>query len=861
MGLQDSTDQPQISLAYLPPTPRQTWSALAGAAVLLLGLTVLAPFAAKPLPQVNGFIPALDATIFVTDLITASLLFAHFSITRSRALLALACGYLFSAAIVVAHGLSFPGAFSPTGHLGGNSQTTVRLYLFWHLGLPAALFAYVWLKDEGRKKAVAHTPTALVAICSVAGVLALATCTVWLATAGDALLPYARVGPDYSSALVPWLIDLTMLICAAALSVLWVFQRSALDQWLMVVMLASIVELAITALFGGPLFSLGFYTGRVFSLVTSTVVLTALLAETTRLYARVARANMLASVVKASQALSSEIELPKLIERLMTIALENAGADRGVLILPAKDEYLIQAEARATGNQVEVLMRQEPITRITCPEALVRYVICTKESVILDGTSKPSLFCGGDDYLHDRQAKSILSLPLIKQPELTGILLLEKTLTSHAFTAARIAVLELLAAQAAISLENTRLYSDLQERETKVRRLVESNIIGILIWTLDGQVLEANQAFLQTVGYEQADLESGRLRQRELTPAEWHDHDAQAVAELTTIGAANPYEKEYFRKDGSRVPVLVGGATFDERGATVAFVVDLTERRRAEAEARESEQRYREVQAALAHAGRIATMGLITASIAHEVSQPVSGAITNAHTALRWLSAPAPDIREATQALNRIVRDGNRAREVIERIRALASKAPTRKDLVELNGAVREVIELTRSEAIKNGISVRLDLTDGFLVVLGDRVQLQQVMLNLVVNAIESMSSVSHGPRELLVATGKEGLDDVLVVVQDSGPGLAESAIDRLFDAFRTTKPGGLGLGLSISRSIIEAHGGRLRVSANTPRGAVFQFTVPATRVGETVLGRDAPDARRSGARSHRNSGFRGIMA
>ena len=210
--------------------------------------------------------------------------------------------------------------------------------------------------------------------------------------------------------------------------------------------------------------------------------LAALLSETTKLYAGLARANMLASVIKASQGLSGEIELPRLIDRLMTIAIENAGADRGLLILLAGDEYLVRAEARANGNQIEVTMRQEPITRVACPESLVRYVIRTQESVILDDVSKPNLF-SGDDYLHDRQSKSILCLPLIKQRELTGILLLENALTSHAFTAARIAVLELLAAQAAISLENTRLYSDLQEREAKIRRLVDSNIIGILIKT------------------------------------------------------------------------------------------------------------------------------------------------------------------------------------------------------------------------------------------------------------------------------------------------------------------------------------------------------------------------------------------
>jgi PAS domain S-box-containing protein len=302
-----------------------------------------------------------------------------------------------------------------------------------------------------------------------------------------------------------------------------------------------------------------------------------------------------------------------MIERLMTIALENAGADRGLLILPAGNEYLIQAEARASGDRVEVTMGQEPITGITCPESLVRYVIRTRESVLLDDASKANLF-SADDYLRDRQSKSILCLPLIKQQQMTGILLLENTLASHAFTAARIAVLKLLAAQAAISLENTRLYGDLQDREKKVRRLVDSNIIGILIGNPDGDVQEANQAFLQIVGCDQADLATGRSRRTELTPAEWHDRDKQAVAEMRTTGTAQPFEKEYFRKDGSRVPVLVGGATLDERGdAVVIFAVDLTERKRTEADMRESELRYREVQMELAHANRVATMGQLTA--------------------------------------------------------------------------------------------------------------------------------------------------------------------------------------------------------------------------------------------------------
>jgi signal transduction histidine kinase len=282
------SEHSQISLVYLPPKPWQSRSALAAAAVLLAGLAILAPFAAKPLPQVNGFVPALDAIIFVTDIITASLFFAHFSVTRSRALLVLACGYLFSALIVVAHGLTFPEAFLPTQDLGRSLRINFRIYQLWHLGFPATLFAYVSLRDEDREEASVYKPAALVPIGSVAGVLALVSGLVWLAFAGDELLPFPLNHLDRSSPFAPWLTILATLICVAALSLLWAFRRSVLDQWLMVVALASTVEMAITALLGGlgPLrFTLGFYTGRVFfSLLTSTAVLIALLAETTRLY-------------------------------------------------------------------------------------------------------------------------------------------------------------------------------------------------------------------------------------------------------------------------------------------------------------------------------------------------------------------------------------------------------------------------------------------------------------------------------------------------------------------------------------------------------------------------------------------------
>jgi PAS domain S-box-containing protein len=520
-----------------------------------------------------------------------------------------------------------------------------------------------------------------------------------------------------------------------------------------------------------------------------------------------------ASVVKASQVVSSEIELPKLIERLMMISLENAGANRGILILPSGGEYLIQADARATGDKIDVTMCQEPINGIVCPESLVRYVIRTRESVILDDASKPNLF-SGDDYLRDRQSKSILCLPLIKQRELAGILVLENALTPCVFTPTRIAVLELLAAQAAISLENTRLYSDLRERETKVRRLVESNIIGILIGNSVGQVLEANQAFLRIVGYDQADVAAGRLRRTELTPAEWHDRDARAVAEMRTIGTVQPFEKEYFRKDGSRVPVLVGGATLDERGdAIVIFVVDLTERKRAEAE--------------LAHANRVATMGQLTASIAHEVNQPIAALLTNAETAVRWLARQPPNLDKAKPLIDRIISDGKRAAEIISRIRDLSKKATVQKKGLEINETILDIIGLARVRMSDSGVLAEMRLAEGLPHILGDRVQLQQVVLNLIMNAIDALSEVREGSRELLISTSEVESGSVLVAVSDTGPGVSPGNAERIFEAFYTTKPGGLGMGLSICRSIVEAHGGRLWATPNQPQGAVFCMMLP----------------------------------
>jgi PAS domain S-box-containing protein len=657
----------------------------------------------------------------------------------------------------------------------------------------------------------------------------------------------------------------------------------------------------------------------------------------------------LATVIKMSQAISGEIVLEKLVDTLMRTAIEQAGAERGLLIIPHGAEQRIAAEATTRDDSVVVQLRDQPVAGTRLPESALRYVLRTQETLILDNATAQNPF-SADPYIHQHQARSILCLPLINQAKLIGVLYLENNLTAHVFTPTRITVLKLLASQAAISLENSRLYRELQEREARIRRLVDANIIGIFIWDLEGRIIEANDAFLHMVGYDREDLVSGRVHWADLTPAEWRERDKQAVAALKMAGTAQPTEKEYFRKDGGRVPVLVGAAAFgggSEQG--VAFVLDLTELKRAEAALHASEERWRamfetapvgitmrdfehrryltanesfqrmigytgdelrhltalditheddrpamqrrigsgaigvlqrkryrrkdgeviwadvtsfvvpstdstptflgavivditerkraeealqQAQADLARLNRVMLLGEMTASIAHEVNQPISAVITNAHAGLRWLDARRPDLEEARQVLSRIVRDGNRAGDVIDRIRALVRKVPPRRDRSNINEAIHEVIALTQTEVERNGIRLQTRLGDELPLVPADRVQLQQVIMNLIVNAIEAMAGIGDSPRELTIASGERDANTVFVEVQDTGPGIDPADLDRLFQSFYTTKPEGIGMGLAISRSIVEAHGGTLSAAPNQPHGATFQFTVPARADG-----------------------------
>ena len=973
----------------------------------------------------------------------------------------------------------------------------------------------------------------------------------------------------------------------------------------------------------------------------------------------------LATVLKVSQAVSGEFVLDKLIDKLMRTALEHAGAQRGLLIDSREGVLHLEAQAVTSGNDIIVHRTRDPIETVGLSRSIVNYVSRTHEVAIFDTAERESPFYD-DEYVRDSHVRSILCLPLIKQGQVVALLYLENNLAARVFTPATVAVLRLLASEAATALENSRLYRELQEREGKVRRLVDSNIIGVVIADLDGAILEANEAFLGMLGYSQDDLAAGRLRWADITPVEWLAANQRAWEQTRAVGRCEAFEKEYFRKDGSRVRVLVGGAAFDEaRTKAISFVLDLTERKRAEDERRahvwflesmdrinraiqgtndlermmsevldvlldifacdrawliypcdphapswrtvmertrpqfpgalalnadlptdtdkaavfasalassapvllvpgtvakrlairsqiamavhpkvdqpylfglhqcsyervwtepekrlfqevgarladaltsllvfrtlrESEHRLEEAQriahvgywerdldsgyttvsaeacrifglqldegqtsltqqherfrelvhpedrprtaqaAAIAqnggprydveyrlvrpdgdvrivhsrgevtrdesgrprrlfgmmqditelrhaeqelraseerfrtlvqfsfdgywetdaqhrftrqeymegladapkpgsetgktrwelpylepdeeawrkyratldahlpfrdfeiarpapdnrkryvsvsglpmfdetgrfigyrgvgrdiserkraeqelqrlhlhlvHMSRVMTTAELATSIAHEVNQPLGSILASVGPCLRWLNAQPPDLASARRALERIATDAERASQVISRIRALVRREPPRHERVDVNQVISEVIALTRDQMHSHDVALQSELAADLIVVHGDRVQLQQVILNLIANAIEAMSTIRDRRRQLAILSANDG-GGVRVEVRDCGPGVDPDGAERIFEPFYTTKADGIGMGLWICRSIIEAHGGRLWVTPNPPRGAAFQFSLPGRKL-------KAESAARQGRRRRHSS-------
>ncbi|MGN6231048.1 MAG: ATP-binding protein [Trinickia sp.] len=313
--------------------------------------------------------------------------------------------------------------------------------------------------------------------------------------------------------------------------------------------------------------------------------------------------------------------------------------------------------------------------------------------------------------------------------------------------------------------------------------------------------------------------------------AEFFDAKDRDVLESREM--INIPEESVLTRHGPRLVHTMKIPILDVRGEPqflLGISRDITERKRAEAELRESERRYREVQTALAHANRVTTMGQLMASISHEIKQPIAASTTNAHAGLLWLRAEPPNLDEVRQAFERIDKDMKRASDVINRIHGLVKKAPPAMQKLRINEAIGEVVALMRSEIAKHGVCLKTELAHDLPFVQGDRVALQQVILNLILNAVEAMDAVGEHARDMAIGTTEDGADAVVVSVRDSGPGLAADDTEQLFEPFYTSKASGMGMGLSICRSIVQAHGGKLWASPNVPRGAVFQFTVPVVR-------------------------------
>jgi len=376
--------------------------------------------------------------------------------------------------------------------------------------------------------------------------------------------------------------------------------------------------------------------------------------------------------------------------------------------------------------------------------------------------------------------------------------------------------------------ERKRAEEALGRSERQFRALFEEAAVGIALVDLAGRPFESNRKLEQILGYGPHELRG--MPFTAFTDPEDAKADWGLFSDLLS-GKHDHYhlEKRYRRKDGALVwGDLTVYIVRDDRGQpmfSIGMVQDITDRKRAE-------EALLEARAELAHVARVTTLGELAASIAHEINQPLAAIVADAEASLHWLAADPPDIDSVREALAGVATDGHRASEVIQRIRALCRRTDPQRERLNINDIIREVVLLARHEVLGHRVSLRTDLASALPTVLGDRVQLQQVMINLVINGMEAMALVTDRPRELLIRSQHEA-DQVLLAVQDSGTGIDPDNADRMFGAFYTTKPSGMGIGLSISRSIIEAHGGRLWASSNAGPGATFHFSLPTDSKGE----------------------------
>jgi PAS domain S-box-containing protein len=543
------------------------------------------------------------------------------------------------------------------------------------------------------------------------------------------------------------------------------------------------------------------------------------------------------TVIRASQALSSEILLDRLIETLMTLVLGYAGADSGALILYRNDSMQVKAVAHTSLNAVQVVLLGETTHQLNAPEAILRLVAKTRETLILSD-SRISFLISGDPYFKIRRPKSLLCLPLLKQAKLVGLIYLENSHVANTFSPRRKAVLELIASQAAVSLENARLFEEVTE-ENRVRKTVEvalreneaalaaaQRISRTGSWLLDvyRNTVTGSAEHFRIFGF---DPNASKLPM-EAYMDRVHPEDRLAIRQKlqTAISTQTTFTSAYriILPDGAiRFLDVIGSPKMSDEGTLVYFgtIADITERRNVE-------EALRLAQSELARVSRLTTMGELAGSIIHEINQPLAAMVTNAEASIRLLALDVPDLEETRAAIADLARDGRRISEVVMSLRSLARKSGLKMARVDIDDVIVEVLAFIQRDLERERINVQTDLSMGGEFIFGDRVQLQQVLSNLIRNAIEAMGAINDRRRDLVISSRSLQCRQAMIVVEDCGVGIEKATAERIFDPLFTTRSNGMGLGLSICRSIVEAHGGRISAAPRTPHGSIFSFTLNA---------------------------------
>ena len=545
----------------------------------------------------------------------------------------------------------------------------------------------------------------------------------------------------------------------------------------------------------------------------------------------------LLSVAKASQAISGQIVLDELVETLLRIVIENAGAQTGTLLLVRNEALVVAADASVEQQTVQVRLHAgQAQAQDSLPASILNYVRRSREQVLLMDAAAPHPFSTDRYFMHEHR-KSVLCLPILRQSALIGLLYLENNLATHAFTSSRVKVLELLASQAAISLENAQLFTALQqenaerkraeaalqERNARIRRLVESNIIGVFFFDMQGGIGEANDAFLHIVGYDRGDLLSGAMQWTTLTPPAYYALDEQKAAELRRTGTCPPYEKEYLHKDGRYVPVLVGSTLFeDSQEHGVAYVLDLTERKQAEAE------RTARKNAEAANAAK----SVFLANMSHELRTPLNGILGYTQLLQRNKTLDESQI----SALDVIQQSGEHLLTLINDILDSAKIDAGKLDLnltdMPLIRFLRLIAEMIAVKAAQKDLDFRCDLAPDLPVcVRADEKRLRQILLNLLSNAVKFTDRGTVSFCVSMLATGR-----ICFEARDSGIGIDSTQLDAIFEPFEQAgdiqrRAGGTGLGLAISRQLVKLMGGQIHVKSQVGEGSTFWFELDLPRI------------------------------